>query len=106
MIADRHRDFSLEQYAHCMLAVRKFADLPGLEKEEVKVKVKVEEGRVLQINRRSKDDKWHRMECSSGKFLHQFRRPENVKVDPVKARMENGVLTVMISKEEANCNRS
>ncbi|KAG6490573.1 hypothetical protein ZIOFF_051872 [Zingiber officinale] len=73
MIADRHRDFSLEQYAHYQ---------------------------------QEKDDKWHRMECSSGKFLHQFRRPENVEVDPVKARMENGVLTVTISKEEANCNRS
>ncbi|XP_068668216.1 17.8 kDa class I heat shock protein-like [Aristolochia californica] len=79
------------------------ADLPGLKKEEVKVEV--EEGRVLQISgERSKEteeknDKWHRVERSSGKFLRRFRLPENAKIDEVKAAMENGVLTVTIPKE-------
>nr|GMD34157.1 17.8 kDa class I heat shock protein-like [Ipomoea batatas] len=57
------------------------ADLPGLKKEEVKVEV--EEGRR-----------------SSGKFLRRFRLPENVRMDEVKASMENGVLTVTVPKEE------
>ncbi|XP_068667962.1 18.1 kDa class I heat shock protein-like [Aristolochia californica] len=80
------------------------ADLPGLKKEEVKVEV--EEGRVLQISgERSKEteeknDKWHRVERSSGKFLRRFRLPGNAKMDQVKATMENGVLTVTIPKEE------
>ncbi|WOK93259.1 18.1 kDa class I heat shock protein [Canna indica] len=80
------------------------ADLPGVKKEEVKVEV--EEGRVLQISgERSKEseeknDKWHRVERSSGKFLRRFRLPENAKVDQVKANMENGVLTVTVPKEE------
>ncbi|KAJ0979593.1 hypothetical protein J5N97_015067 [Dioscorea zingiberensis] len=80
------------------------ADLPGLKKEEVKVEV--EEGRVLQISgERSKEseeknDRWHRVERSSGKFLRRFRLPENAKVDKVKAAMENGVLTVTVPKEE------
>ncbi|KAJ6800058.1 18.1 kDa class I heat shock protein-like isoform X1 [Iris pallida] len=79
------------------------ADLPGLKKEEVKVEV--EEGRVLQISgerskeQEEKNDKWHRVERSSGKFLRRFRLPENAKVDQVKASMENGVLTVMVPKE-------
>ncbi|KAG6511576.1 16.9 kDa class I heat shock protein 2-like [Zingiber officinale] len=79
-------------------------DLPGVKKEEVKVEV--EEGRVLQISgerakeREEKNDKWHRVERSSGKFLRRFRLPENAKVDQVKAGMENGVLTVTIPKEE------
>ncbi|XP_074562121.1 16.9 kDa class I heat shock protein 2-like [Curcuma longa] len=80
------------------------ADLPGVKKEEVKVEV--EEGRVLQISgertkeQEEKKDKWHRVERSSGKFLRRFRLPENAKVDQVKAKMENGVLTVTIPKEE------
>ncbi|KAK3023271.1 hypothetical protein RJ639_044242 [Escallonia herrerae] len=80
------------------------ADLPGLKKEQVKVEV--EEGRVLQISgERSKEqgeknDRWHRVERSSGKFLRRFRLPENAKLDQVKASMENGVLTVTVAKEE------
>lgn len=80
------------------------ADLPGLKKEEVKVEV--EEGRVLQISgegsreQEEKNDTWHRVERSSGKFLRRFRLPENAKVDQVKASMENGVLTVTVPKEE------
>ncbi|GAA0139501.1 chaperone [Lithospermum erythrorhizon] len=80
------------------------ADLPGLKKEEVKVEV--EEGRVLQLSgersreHEEKNDKWHRMERSSGKFVRRFRLPEDAKIDQIKANMENGVLTVTVPKEE------
>ncbi|KAK4403328.1 class I heat shock protein [Sesamum angolense] len=79
-------------------------DVPGLKKEEVKVEV--EDGRILQISgerskeQEEKNDKWHRVERSSGKFLRRFRLPENAKLDQVKAAMENGVLTVTVPKEE------
>ncbi|KAG5010640.1 hypothetical protein JHK87_019155 [Glycine soja] len=80
------------------------ADIPGLKKEEVKVQI--EDDRVLQISgernleKEDKNDTWHRVERSSGKFMRRFRLPENVKVEQVKASMENGVLTFTVPKKE------
>ncbi|KAK9057578.1 hypothetical protein SSX86_022414 [Deinandra increscens subsp. villosa] len=80
------------------------ANLPGIKKEEVKVEV--EDGRVLQITgernveKEDKNDTWHRVERSSGKFTRRFRLPENAKMEEVKAAMENGVLTITVPKEE------
>ncbi|EYU35311.1 hypothetical protein MIMGU_mgv1a019883mg [Erythranthe guttata] len=67
-------------------------DVPGLKKEEVKVERNKE--------KEEKNDKWHRVERSSGKFIRRFRLPENAKLEDVKAAMENGVLTVTVPKEE------
>ncbi|KAG6404391.1 hypothetical protein SASPL_136637 [Salvia splendens] len=64
-------------------------DVPGFKKEEVKVEV--EDGGILQISgdrskeqeqeQEQKNDKWHRVERSSGKFLRRFRLPENAKLE-------------------------
>nr|AFV46377.1 ACD-ScHsp26-like protein [Tamarix hispida] len=80
------------------------ADLPGVKKEEVKVEV--EDGKVLQISgersreQEEKNDQWHRVERSSGRFMRRFRLPEGAKMEDVKASMENGVLTVTVPKVE------
>ena len=80
------------------------ADLPGIKKEEVKVEV--EDDRILQISgernveKEDKNDTWHRVERSSGKFTRRFRLPENARLNEVKASMENGVLTITVPKVE------
>lgn len=98
-LANVHIDWRETPDAHIIKA-----DLPGLDKGEVKVEI--EDGRILQISRASrrvqqkKDDKWYCVEQIVGRFVRRFRLPENARVDQVKATMENGVLTVVIPKEQ------
>ncbi|CAK9174186.1 unnamed protein product [Ilex paraguariensis] len=70
------------------------------------VKVQVEDGNILQISgERIKEvvdtnDKWHRVDRQRGSFVRRFRLPENAKVDDIKCRLENEVLTVEVPKTE------
>ncbi|XP_047057907.1 16.9 kDa class I heat shock protein 1-like [Lolium rigidum] len=72
------------------------ADLLGVKKEEVKVVLVVSGERSRE--KEDKNDKWHHVEHSSGKFVRRFRLPENAKVEQVKAGLENGVLTITVPK--------
>ena len=80
------------------------ADLPGLRKEDVKVQI--EDGRTLSISgQRQREevqeaDKWHRVERSSGSFMRKFRLPEDANLDHVTAKVDSGVLTVVVPKRE------
>ncbi|KAA8543806.1 hypothetical protein F0562_022017 [Nyssa sinensis] len=99
VLADARVDWKETPEAHVFKA-----DLPGMKKEEVMVEI--EDDRVLQISgernvvEEDKNDTWHPVERSSGKFMRRLRLPENAKMDQVKATMENGVLTVTVPKEE------
>ncbi|GLJ51035.1 hypothetical protein SUGI_1086630 [Cryptomeria japonica] len=77
------------------------SNLPGLQKEDVKVQL---EGGVMRISGEFKkdevgiNDKWRCLERPHGPFSRRFRVPENVMLDQMDADMTNGVLTLTIPK--------
>ncbi|GLJ51034.1 hypothetical protein SUGI_1086620 [Cryptomeria japonica] len=81
------------------------ANLPGLQKEDVKVQL---ERGVMSISGEFKkdevgmDDKWCRLERPHGPFSRSFRIPENIMLDQVETNMTNGVLTLTIMKVAEN----
>eukprot|EP00922_Rhytidocystis_sp_ex-Travisia-forbesii_P040467 GHVS01060317.1.p1 GENE.GHVS01060317.1~~GHVS01060317.1.p1 ORF type:complete len:180 (-),score=24.39 GHVS01060317.1:328-867(-) len=77
------------------------ADLPGMQKHDVKVDVK--DG-MLTILAEHKEDKkrtegnWVVQERRFGKFQRSLRLPENVKEDAIKAKFNEGVLELDLPK--------
>lgn len=76
-------------------------DLPGLAKEDVTLQVHGD--RILHISAERKEepedkgDKWHcRERPQGGSFTRQFRLPDDVKVDEIRASMRDGVLTITV----------
>lgn len=73
------------------------------------VKVQVDEGHVLVIKgaeeEGNKDEKeknsvvWHVAERGKGEFSREIELPENVKLDQIKASVENGLLTILVPKD-------
>jgi len=79
------------------------AELPGIDKKDVKVDVK--DG-VLTISgerkyeKDVKDENVHRIERSYGSFSRSFSLPTHVDINKVEARLEDGVLKVRLPKTE------
>ena len=80
------------------------ADLPGVDKKDIEVKL---ENGILSIRGEKKSEKetgkgtkQHRMERFHGSFARSFTLPEAVKADEVDASFKDGVLSLTIPKEE------
>ncbi len=79
------------------------ADLPDVEKDQVKVTV---DNGALQITgerhhekeEKDKKKKFHRIERSFGRYQRTFRVPDDVASDLIKAKFKNGVLKVHLPK--------
>ncbi|KAI3462175.1 hypothetical protein Pfo_018838 [Paulownia fortunei] len=85
-------------------------NVPGYSKEDIKVQV--EDGNILVIRAegekeefsqgKEKDIVWHvaeRKTLGKGDFSREIELPEDVKVEQIKAQVENGVLTVVVPKD-------
>lgn len=79
------------------------AELPGMQKEDVKVTI--HDGVLaIQGERRkeeeSGDDKHHRIERVYGSFLRRFTLPDNVDESSIKATFKDGLLSLTLKKAE------
>ncbi|XP_022759961.1 15.7 kDa heat shock protein, peroxisomal [Durio zibethinus] len=80
-------------------------NVPGYNKEDIKVQI--EDGNIMHIKGEgvkedtAKDTVWHVAERGTGKggFSREIELPENVKVEQIKAQVENGVLTIVVPKD-------
>jgi len=79
------------------------AEIPGMDRKDITVKV---EDNVLKISgekkleREHKDRNYRFFERSYGKFERCMVLPEYVDSEKIKAKYENGVLTITIPKHE------
>ena len=79
------------------------AELPGMKKEDVKISLT---DNVLTLRGEKKmekeenNDNWHQVERSYGAFERSFHLTCPVDASKVKARFDNGVLTVVLPKSE------
>ncbi|WP_263322183.1 Hsp20/alpha crystallin family protein [Endozoicomonas sp. Mp262] len=76
-------------------------EIPGVEKEDVKITV---ENNVLSIKgekrHKYEDKKHHRVECSYGSFVRSFTLPNSVDGEKVEAVYNNGILELVLPKQE------
>jgi HSP20 family protein len=77
------------------------AEIPGATEKDISVEVKEN---VLTISgerkkeREVKEERFHRIERSYGKFQRMFTLSDSIETDKVDAKMKNGVLTVRLPK--------
>ncbi len=79
------------------------AEIPGVQKEDVKVTI--QEGMLTiqgerKMEKEEKDKKFHRIERSYGSFMRSFRVPDDADESAVTAEFKDGVLNVTLNKSE------
>ena len=79
------------------------ADLPGIKKSDIEVKV--EENLLIlnaerKIDKTNDNEKYHFSERRSGTFSRSFKLPKSVKEEKITADFDNGVLSIVIPKAE------
>lgn len=83
------------------------ADLPGMAKENVKIQfnknqLSIEAGYEKPVLQEG--EKVHRQERYCGRYGRNVHLPEHIQSDAISAKMENGVLTIVVPKAEPKKN--
>jgi HSP20 family protein len=79
------------------------ADLPGLNKDDVKISY--EDGVITikgekKLDKETKDKNYHRVERTYGLFERSFRLPSRIDVNTIEAKFKDGVLNLRLPKAE------
>lgn len=83
--------------------------VPGMKKDDFKVEIN---GNLLTVSGERKmeqEDKgqtYHKMETYYGKFSRTFTLPENVKRDAIEAQYNDGILQLVLPKDEQQSSAS
>lgn len=81
-------------------------DLPGVRKEDIEIEL--EGRRVIVFGERKERERvgiLRRRSRTVGEFRHEVTLPADVDEDEVRARLEDGVLTIHLAKTEASKRR-
>ena len=79
------------------------AEIPGVKKEDIDIQI---ENNILtikgerKIEKETKKENFHRAERYYGSFQRSFTLPGIVAQEKIKAKLDNGVLTIEIPKKE------
>jgi HSP20 family protein len=79
------------------------ADLPGFDKKDIKVSVKNNQLTIeaeKNVENKVESGTIHREERFSGKYMRTLSLPENCVSNNISAKLENGVLDLIIRKKE------
>ncbi len=80
-------------------------DLPGVKKENVKVTIEkgtltISASNESESEQKDSEGKYIRRERVSGSYTRSFNIDENITKSDIKAKLDNGVLTVTIPKKD------
>ena len=80
---------------------------PGMTKDDFKISINDNNELVISLEKKTKEEKkdekkstWLRREFSYASYSQSFVLPDNVTEDKISAKMENGVLNIVLPKKE------
>jgi HSP20 family protein len=85
--------------------IQMFIDLPGVNKENIKVEIEgdtlvIKGERRQESEEEDKEKNYYKKETCYGSFIRRFSLPENANTSDIKATYKDGVLKLTIPKQE------